>query len=279
MNLTGYHQYQSIRSTVVGEELPCRIELSKPHDLFAVAICKSDIVVGHVLKRTLSICSSFLRRGNTITCKVTGPRRYSADLLQGGLEIPYKLIFMGIAKDIEKVTRLLRLTEAEENSTRIQIVVNKSPSTLIKAVKSSNASIAVTDSTKTTLKIDCSSNLSVKVTESPSISIFIPDSSHRNVEGSDLELLTYDDPSVAPFSESKSTGIISPKLHATIVDGECDNTQQNAGASSSTTDATDDVQLTGGHYKRSSNKPESQIKKVRTMPNDEELDRISRGDK
>ena len=78
----GYHQYQSIWSTVVGEELPCRIELSNSHDLFAVAICKSDIVVGHVLKRILSICSSFLRRGGTITCKVLGPRRYSADLQQ-----------------------------------------------------------------------------------------------------------------------------------------------------------------------------------------------------
>ena len=120
----------------------------------------------------------------------------------------------------------------------------------------------------------------VKVTESPSTSLFISDSSHRNVEGSDLELLTYDDPSVAPFSESQPTGTILPKLHAAIVDGECVNTQQNAGASSSTTDATDDVQLIGSHCKRSSNKPESQKKKVRrTVPNDEELDRISRGDK
>ena len=84
----GYHQYQSIWSTVVGEELQCRIELSNPHDLFAVAICKSGIVVSHVVpKRISSICLSFLRRGGTITCKVTGPRRYSADLLQGGLEI------------------------------------------------------------------------------------------------------------------------------------------------------------------------------------------------
>ena len=79
----GYHQYQSIWSAVVGEELPYRIELSNPHDLFAVAICKFDIVVGHVPKRILSICSSFLRRGGTITCKVTAPRRFSADLPQG----------------------------------------------------------------------------------------------------------------------------------------------------------------------------------------------------
>ena len=68
----GYHQYQSIWSAVVGEELPYRIELSNP-----------DIVVGHVPKRILSICSLFLRRGGTITCEVTGPRRFSADLLQG----------------------------------------------------------------------------------------------------------------------------------------------------------------------------------------------------
>ena len=51
------------------------------------------------------------------------------------------------------------------------------------------------------------------------------------------------------------------------------------GVSLSTTDATDDVQLIGSHCKRSSNK-ESQRKKIRrTMPNNEELDRISRGDK
>ena len=47
-----------------------------------------DIVVDHVPKRISLICSSFLRRGGSITCKVMGPRRFSADLLQGGLEIP-----------------------------------------------------------------------------------------------------------------------------------------------------------------------------------------------
>ena len=145
-----------------------------------------------------------------------GPRRFSADL-QGGLEIPCKLIFTEIPKDIEKVTRLLRLTEGEKNTIRFQIIVNKSPRTVIEAVKSSGASIAVTNSPKATLEIDHSSNLSVKVAESPSTSILISDSSHRDVEGSDLELLTCDDPSVAPFSESKPTGTISPKLHTAIV--------------------------------------------------------------
>ena len=82
----GYHQYQSIWSA---------IELSNPHNLFAVAICKFNIVVGHVPKRISSIYSSFLRQGGSITCKVTGPKRFSADLLQRGLEIPCKLIFTG----------------------------------------------------------------------------------------------------------------------------------------------------------------------------------------
>ena len=212
----------------------------------------------------------------TITCKVTGPRRFSADLPQGGLEIPCKLIFTGIAKDVEKVTRLLRLTESEKSTVRFQVVVNKSPSTLIKAIKSCGASIAVTDSPKTTLEINHSSNLSVDVAESPGTSVLISDSSHKNVEGSDLELLTCDDSSVAPLSVSKPTGTVSPKLHDAIVDGKCVNTQDNADASSSTTD---DVQLIGSHCKRSSSKPESQRKKIRrTMPNDEELDRISGGD-
>ena len=55
----GYHQYQSIWNAVDGEELPCRVKLSKTHDLFAVAVCKSEIVVGHVPKKISSICSSF----------------------------------------------------------------------------------------------------------------------------------------------------------------------------------------------------------------------------
>ena len=67
----------------MGEELPCKLELSNPEDRFAVAVFKHDITVGHVPKRISSICSSFLRRDGTITCQVTGTRRYSADLPQG----------------------------------------------------------------------------------------------------------------------------------------------------------------------------------------------------
>ena len=39
--------------------------------------CGSVQGVGHVPRRISSICSSFLRRGGMITCRVTGARRYS----------------------------------------------------------------------------------------------------------------------------------------------------------------------------------------------------------
>ena len=43
--------------------------------------------------RIAPLCSVFIRRGGLITCVVDGPRRYSSDLPQGGLELPCKLLF------------------------------------------------------------------------------------------------------------------------------------------------------------------------------------------
>ena len=50
----------------------------------------------------------FLRRGGTIDCVVTGTQRYSADLPQGGLEIPCKLLFTAKARKIDKLHTLLK---------------------------------------------------------------------------------------------------------------------------------------------------------------------------
>ena len=164
-------------------------------------------------------------------------------------------------KDIEKVAKLLRsaATKGERKTVKSQIVVNKSPSTVIKAAQSSGASIAVTDSPKTTVEIGHSSDLSVKVAESSSTSIFI-DASHEK-----SELLICNDPSVAPLSISEPTVTKSPKVDA-IIDGECINTQKGVDVSSPTklsTAAANDMQLIGSHCKRSSSKPESQRKKIR----------------
>ena len=50
----GYHCYDT---AVIGEELPCKLELSNPEGRFAVAVCQCEITVGHVPRRISSICS------------------------------------------------------------------------------------------------------------------------------------------------------------------------------------------------------------------------------
>ena len=94
----GYHEYKSVwEDPVHGEELNCTRDIGNSHDPMAVAILKeidgATVTVGHVPRRISALCSVFIRRGGTIRCIVNGDRRYSADLPQGGLEIPCRLVF------------------------------------------------------------------------------------------------------------------------------------------------------------------------------------------
>ena len=68
---------------------------------------KDGTVVGHIPKKISSVCSLYLRRGGSIICRVTGSRRYSEDLIQGGLEIPCVLIFEGDATLTTKAKKLV----------------------------------------------------------------------------------------------------------------------------------------------------------------------------
>lgn len=88
----------------IGEELPCKRERGNPHDPFAVAVCKEANTVGHLPHTISSACYMFLGKSDSsISCIVTGPRRYSRDLPQGGLEIPCTLEFKGDKVSIDKV--------------------------------------------------------------------------------------------------------------------------------------------------------------------------------
>ena len=72
----------------INEELFCRRDRCNHHDPFAVATCRDSNVVGHVHREISAICYVFLGKpGMVISCTVTGSRRYSCDLPQGGLEI------------------------------------------------------------------------------------------------------------------------------------------------------------------------------------------------
>ncbi len=58
--IRGYHEYKQIWSPVIGEGLDCVQESRHSHDLYAVAIIKSGVVVGHVPHKISSVCSLFL---------------------------------------------------------------------------------------------------------------------------------------------------------------------------------------------------------------------------
>ena len=106
--IRGHHIYKDVWTPVVHEELNCRREERNISDPYAVAIIKSGNIVGHVPRRISTACNLFIQKGGVIVCTVTGPRRYSSDLPQGGLEVPCRLSFRGDSKLITKLNRLLR---------------------------------------------------------------------------------------------------------------------------------------------------------------------------
>ena len=77
----GYHIYKDMWSVVIDHEFPCKREDGNRFDPFAVAVCNGDI--GHVPRKISSVCSLYIRRGGEIHYRVTGCRRFSADLEQG----------------------------------------------------------------------------------------------------------------------------------------------------------------------------------------------------
>lgn len=104
----GYHEYKDIWTAAAGEVLVCSREPTNVADRYAVAVLKDDVIVGHLPRKIAKLCSLFLRRGGSIDCTVTGRRRYSADLPQGGLEIPCTLLFKAKAKEIKKLKGLIK---------------------------------------------------------------------------------------------------------------------------------------------------------------------------
>ena len=62
----------------------------------------------------------FLLGGGRIHCRVSGARRYSEDLPQGGLEILCVLVFEGAAKSVAKASRLAKyaLSTTPEEATK-----------------------------------------------------------------------------------------------------------------------------------------------------------------
>ena len=106
----GFHIHKDTWVPVLDEVLQCSRETQNSRDRYAVAVVKNTTVVGHLPSKISKICSLFIRRRGTIDCKITGARRYSVHLLQGGLEIPCRLIFSGNKKDVQKLKIIFHKT-------------------------------------------------------------------------------------------------------------------------------------------------------------------------
>ena len=106
--ITSIVAYGKLPSSI-NEVLHCARDTSNTRDPYAVRVIKSGTgVVDHLPKKISTACSLFIRRGGSITCIVTGSRRYSRDLPQGGMEIPCLLEFTGSVDDTKRVEKLTR---------------------------------------------------------------------------------------------------------------------------------------------------------------------------
>ncbi len=111
--IRGYHVFKEIWIPTLGHELLCEPEFRNIRDAYAVAVqsqasLRGDMeTVGHVPRKISAPSCLFIRRGGVIICQVTGRRRYSADLVNGGLEVPCTYTFVGTGKEIRKVKSVL----------------------------------------------------------------------------------------------------------------------------------------------------------------------------
>ena len=112
----GFHVYKDIWSPEIGDMIACQPEFGNIHDPYAVSVVTSNgNTVGHVPRTISTACTFFIRRGGTIICQVTGQKRYSSDLVQGGLEIPCIYTFSGSDMTrLKKIEKLLSEAPAEK---------------------------------------------------------------------------------------------------------------------------------------------------------------------
>lgn len=94
--IRGYHIYQTEWKAEIGAQLntiPDKRPGALVEDKYAIAVRKEEKTVGHVPKFLSKLTFYFMKNGGNLFIKVIGPRRYSADLKQGGLELPAEFRF------------------------------------------------------------------------------------------------------------------------------------------------------------------------------------------
>ena len=72
--IRGYHVCEHIWEAAIGEELDCLREHDNSNNWYAVAVVKSETVVGHLPRRLSCVFSLLRRSGGVIQCCVAGRR-------------------------------------------------------------------------------------------------------------------------------------------------------------------------------------------------------------
>ena len=120
--IRGYHIYNWAQWTAeIGSILTSEPE-KRPsalvEDRYAIAIISNNQTVGHVPKFLSKLTFFFLKHGGTLTVKVTGERRYSFDLAQGGMEIPVEFIYNSEKKELSDQMKEKTLEEIKKYNER-----------------------------------------------------------------------------------------------------------------------------------------------------------------
>ena len=84
--------YKEVWEAAVGESFVCKRRARKCFRSIRCG-CEKGTIIGNLPQKVSRVCSLFLRWGGTIESTVTGPRKYSADLAQGELEVSCSLLF------------------------------------------------------------------------------------------------------------------------------------------------------------------------------------------
>ena len=120
--IRGYHIYNWAQWTAEIASILTSEPEKRPgalvEDRYAIAIISNDQTVGHVSKFLSKLTFFFLKHRGTLTVKVTGERRYSFDLAQGGMEIPAEFIYKSEIKELSdqmKEKTLEELKKYDEN--------------------------------------------------------------------------------------------------------------------------------------------------------------------
>ena len=90
----------------------CESEPRNPTNRYAMAVLKDGVIIGHTqTKDNFTSLLTFPEERRNHSCTVTGRRRYSVDISQGGLKIPCLVVFRAEPKNSKKLVRLIHVSK------------------------------------------------------------------------------------------------------------------------------------------------------------------------